>query len=115
MNEGNKNVSINPKILNINTENIDLNNLIKHLDEVLSMKSIILKRFENHEEIKVCELKEEIIQRISIMRMCDDELVFQFMKLFFSFEKEIISKRNFDDNLEGFLSTLLINKSNKIS
>ena len=105
--------AMDSRIFNSNIENTDLNNLIKHVDEVDSMKTKIENRFENEDIIKVSDLKEEISQRVSLMKMCDDELLFQFMKLFFRFDKDIITKKSLEENLEGFLSTLFINKSNK--
>lgn len=103
------------KILEINKENKDLNNLLKHIDEVSNLKSKILQRFENDKSIKSSKLKEEIGQSIALTKICDEELILQFMKLFFKFEKDEIPRKIFEDNLEGFLSTLLINRLNKDS
>jgi len=103
------------RILEINKDNRDLNNLIKHVDEVSNLKDKILKRFEKENSIKSSQLKEEIGKSIALTKICDEELILQFMKLFFKFEKDEIPRKNFEENLEGFLSTLLINRLNRDS
>lgn len=101
------------RVLGIHGENKELNNIIKHVEQVTELKAKIFKRFERESSINPEILKTELTQRISSIKMYDDELLTQLMKLFFHYEMNNILKRNFEENLEGFLSTIIINKVDK--